>query len=265
MNATISLEHKGSVSILTLNRPEKRNALNDQMMEEMIGAVGEAEERNSRALVITGAGSAFCAGADLEWMGRMQHADYEENRMDSERLARLFRRIRTAQPVTVAAVNGPTIGGAVGMVAACDIALCISDAVFSFGEVRLGIVPAVIGPYVVEKTGASIARFYMLTGFRFSGDRAREIGLVHRVAADRDELSLELNRVLAALKSGGRSAQGHIKDLLDRISGPPSPDLEDYTVDLIAAARVSPEGQEGIRAFFEKRKPDWSEDTDEPV
>ncbi len=265
MYTTISLDHEGSVSRLTLNRPERRNALNDVMMEEMIQAVSEAEGRGSRALILTGAGSAFCAGADLEWMGRMQHADYEENRADSERLARLFRRLRTAKPVTVAAVNGPAIGGAVGVVAACDIAISTADAVFSFGEVRLGIVPAVIGPYIVEKTGASVARYYMLTGFRFSGERARQIGLVHQVVDDRAALEDEVDRVLTALKSGGRNAQHHIKELLDRIGGPPSEEMEQYTVDLIARARVSPEGQEGIRAFFEKRKPAWSEDTDESV
>ncbi len=265
MYTSISLDHKGTISFLTLNRPDKRNALNDVMMEEMIQAVDEAEECGSRALVLTGAGSAFCAGADLEWMGRMQHADYEENRADSERLARLFRRLRMAKPVTVAAVNGPAIGGAVGIVAACDIALCTADAVFSFGEVRIGIVPAVIGPYIVEKTGASFARYYMLTGFRFSGERARQIGLVHGVADDQSALKNEVDHVLTALKSGGRNAQCHIKELLDRIGGPPSDEMEQYTVDLIAKARVSPEGQEGIRAFFEKRKPAWSEDVDESI
>jgi len=262
--ATI-LQHTGDVSRLILNRPEQRNALNDRMMDEMMEALAEVEARDSRVLLITGSGSAFCAGADLNWMAAMKDAGYEENRQDANRLARLFRAVRTAKPVTMAVVNGPAIGGAVGLVAACDIAVAVETAVFSFGEVRLGIVPAVIGPYIVEKTGASAARYFMLTGERFNGKRAREIGLVHRLASDPAALTALADDIVAELQAGGLNAQHQIKALSDRISPPPDPELESYTVDLIAHARVSAEGQEGIRAFLEKRKPQWMEMNDEDI
>lgn len=259
MFETIMLGRQGSVFTCTLNRPDRRNAMDDRMMEEIVAAIDTVEAESGRVLVFTGAGTAFCAGADLNWMARMKDFGLEENEADAARLAVLFRRIRTARPVTVAAVNGPAIGGAVGIVAACDIALAVRSAVFSFGEVRLGIVPAVIGPYIVERTGPSHARYYMLTGERFDGDRAREIGLVHKVVPDADALSRELDTIIGELKAGGQAAQGHIKALLDRIVPPVSADLEAYTIRLIAEARISDEGQEGIAAFFEKRRPGWSE------
>ncbi|NOY22092.1 MAG: enoyl-CoA hydratase/isomerase family protein [Acidobacteria bacterium] len=260
MFQAIELKQKGSVWFLTLNRPEKRNAMDDVMMDEIVRVLRDAERGGVRALVISGAGSAFCAGADLNWMRKMKDYTFEENEADSGRLATLYRALRTARPVTMAVVNGPAIGGAVGIVAACDIALAVKDASFSFGEVHLGIIPAVIGPYIVEKTGISVSRYYMLTGERFDAVRAREIGLVHKVFDSVEALKTGRDKVLSELLSGGTISQRKIKHLMDHIVVPPAQELEALTVRLIAAARVSEEGQEGIRAFFEKRRPSWSED-----
>jgi len=260
MFQTIELKQKDSIWFLNLNRPEKRNAMNDMMMDEIVQVLRQAENDEPRALVISGSGNAFCAGADLNWMQKMKDYSLEENEADSGRLATLYRALRMARPVTVAVVNGPAIGGAVGIVAACDIALAVKEASFSFGEVHLGIIPAVIGPYIVEKTGLSASRYYMLTGERFDAIRAKEIGLVHKVFDSVEELKTGRDKVLAELLSGGATSQRKIKHLMDHIVAPPAKELEELTVRLIAAARVSDEGQEGIRAFFEKRRPSWSED-----
>ncbi len=260
MFQAIELKQSGSVWFLNLNRPEKRNAMNDVMMDEIVQVLRDAELAEIRVLVISGTGSVFCAGADLNWMRKMKDYSLEENEADSARLAKLYRALRTARPVTVAVVNGPAIGGAVGIVAACDIALTVKTAVFSFGEVRLGIIPAVIGPYIVEKTGISVSRYYMLTGERFDAVRAKEIGLVHKVYDSPETLKAGRDEVLRELLSGGTVSQRKIKHLMDHIVAPPEKELEELTIRLIAAARVSEEGQEGIRAFFEKRRPEWSED-----
>ncbi|RLE21291.1 MAG: enoyl-CoA hydratase/isomerase family protein [Acidobacteria bacterium] len=260
MFQAIKLKQQGPVWFLNLNRPEKRNAMDDVMMDEIIQVLLDAERDGVRVLVISGSGSAFCAGADLNWMRKMKDYTLEENERDSARLARLYRALRTARPVTMTVVNGPAIGGAVGIVAASDIALAVKDASFSFGEVRLGIIPAVIGPYIVEKTGVSVSRYYMLTGERFGAARAKEIGLVHKVYESVDALEAGRDEVVRELLSGGVTSQRKIKHLMDHIVAPPTPELEELTVKLIASARVSKEGQEGIRAFFEKRRPSWSED-----
>ncbi len=260
MFQAIELKKAGSVWFLTLNRPEKRNAMNDVMMDEIIQVLRDADREEIRVLVISGAGNTFCAGADLNWMRKMKNFTLEENEADSGRLATLYRTLRTARPVTITVVNGPAIGGAVGLVAASDIALAVKNATFSFGEVRLGIIPAVIGPYIVEKTGVSVSRYYMLTGERFDANRAKEIGLVHKVFDSVDTLKAGRDKILTELLSGGMTSQRKINHLMDHIVTPPSPELEELTVRMIASARVSEEGQEGIRAFFEKRRPSWSED-----
>ncbi len=259
MFETVKLEKRGSVHYLTLNRPEKRNAMNEIMQAEIIMALEEVEAQNGRLCVITGAGSVFCAGADLNWMRKMKDYSFDENISDSKKLALMFRKIREAPFVTVAAVNGHAIGGAVGIISACDIAIAKKGSLFSFGEVKLGIVPAVIAPYIVAKTNQSSARYYMLTGERFGADRALEIGLVHKVF-DENDFNEGLKKTLIQILTGGKRSQKTIKKLLDHISPVPSKEIEDYTVEVIARARISEEGQEGIAAFFEKRKPNWLED-----
>ncbi len=260
MFETVKLEKRGSVHYLILNRPEKRNAMNEVMQAEIIMALEEIEAQNGRLCVITGEGNVFCAGADLNWMRKMKDFSFEENVKDSKKLALMFRKIREVPFITVAAVNGHAIGGAVGIIAACDIAVAKKGSMFSFGEVKLGIVPAVIGPYIVAKTNQSAARYYMLTGERFDADRAYEIGLVHKVF-EQNKFEEGLKNTLIQILTGGKNSQKTIKRLLDHISPVPSKEIEDYTVDVIARARISDEGQEGIAAFFEKRKPRWAEDS----
>jgi len=259
MFETVKLEKKGNVHYLILNRPEKRNAMNETMQAEIMMALEEVELQKGRLCVITGAGSVFCAGADLNWMRKMKDFSFEENLKDSKKLALMFRKIREASFVTVAAVNGHAIGGAVGIISACDMAVAKRGSMFSFGEVKLGIVPAVIAPYIVAKTNQSAARYYMLIGERFDADRAYEVGLVHKVF-DENEFEEGLKKLLKQILTGGKNSQKLIKRLLDHISPVPSKETEDFTVEMIARARISDEGQEGIAAFFEKRKPSWLED-----
>jgi methylglutaconyl-CoA hydratase len=262
MFETIKLEQKKSVFFITLNRPEKRNAMNDTMMSEIVKALNIVEEKDGRAVVFQGEGKGFCAGADLNWMKKMKNYSFDENYKDSNKLAVMFRKIRTVNAVTVACAHGPSIGGAVGIIAACDIAIGTKDAVFSFGEVKLGIVPAVIGPYILARTSNTYARYFMLTGERFNGEKAKEIGLLHNVYNNKEELEKGLHYTLKLLLSGGKQAQRKIKKLLDTMTPPPEKLLEDYTTFLIAEARMSKEGQEGISAFFDKRKASWTEEWD---
>lgn len=259
MYKTIKLEQIKDVFFLKLNRPEKRNAMNDLMMSEIVDALCEVEKKDGRAVVFSGEGKAFCAGADLNWMLKMKDYTFDENYEDSNKLAIMFRKIRTMKAVTVACAHGPSIGGAVGIIAACDIAIGKKDAIFSFGEVKLGIVPAVIGPYILARTSNTHARYFMLTGERFDGEKAKEIGLLHKVYETDEELKTGLNNILKLLLAGGKQSQRKIKKLLDTMTPPPAKLLEDYTTFLIAEARMSEEGKEGIKAFFEKRKASWLE------
>jgi methylglutaconyl-CoA hydratase len=251
-------ERDGGILRLTLNRPDVRNAFD----EELIAALAEAGRQAAgdptvRAVVLSGRGKAFCAGADLTWMSKAVAYTREENRRDAEDLARMLETLDTLPMPLIGRVHGAALGGGAGLVAVCDIVVASEGATFGFTEVKLGIIPAVISPYVIHKIGPSAARELFLTGARFSARRARRIGLAHDVVSESDlddTVEAHLNELLTA----GPGAIAAAKALIREISGSRSADVIGQTTTRIADQRVSAEGQEGMRAFLEKRKANWT-------
>ncbi|GBD43674.1 Enoyl-CoA-hydratase [bacterium HR40] len=258
----LRLEREGSVARLVMDRPAVHNAFD----ERLVAALTEALERLAvedavRCVVITGAGRSFSAGADLDWMRRTAAYGFAENIEDARRLARMLAVLDQLPKPTVAMVNGAAIGGGTGIVAACDVAIAARRAVFAFSEVRLGLVPAVISPYVVRAIGARAARRYFLTGERFSAEEARRIGLVHEVVDD-DALANRTCELVNALLAGGPEALAEAKALVGTVAGREGSLVAETTARILAERRASREGQEGVLAFLEKRRPGWRGDGD---
>lgn len=249
-------ERNGPVLRLVLNRPEKHNAFDEVQIEALTQAIDEAENDASvRVLVLAANGKSFSAGADLEWMRRMAAFSEEENLADANRLALLLQRLNFIPKPTIAAVQGAAVGGGVGLVAACDIAIGTAQAVFGLTEVRIGLIPATISPYVVQAIGERAARRYFLTGERFDAATAHELGLLNEVAED---LEAAVARYGDMLLQGGPEAQGATKKLIRRVGrGPINAAMIEDTAARIAKVRAGGEAREGIAAFFEKRKPNW--------
>jgi methylglutaconyl-CoA hydratase len=250
----------GPVARVTLNRPQLHNAFDEALiagLAQTFQALGEDEA--VRAVVLTGAGKSFSAGADLNWMKRAAGYDEEQNRADARALELMLRTIDDCPKPVVAMVQGAAIGGGLGLVAACDVAIAGEAARFATSEVRLGIVPAVISPFVVRAIGARQARRYFLTAERFGAEEARRIGLVHEVAPTA-ELENRVAAVLAEILRGGPEALASAKQLVRLVETMPQGGsiLAEATVGMIAERRASPEGKEGIAAFLEKRKPAWA-------
>jgi methylglutaconyl-CoA hydratase len=246
------------VATITLNRADVHNAFNAELIAELTAALDDLAADPPRVLVLTGAGKSFSAGADLDWMRGMAEAGEADNRADAERLGAMFRKLDGLPCPTVARVNGPAFGGGVGLVSCCDIAIAAESARFGLTEVRLGLIPATIAPFVIARIGATNARRYMLTGERFDAAHALEIGLVHE-CCEREELGECFESVVDALLAGGPHAVAECKQLIRRVAGfegGPA-ELDAITADWIARLRVSEEGQEGLRAFLDKRKPEW--------
>jgi methylglutaconyl-CoA hydratase len=242
----LRIERDGPFLRVNLARPERRNAFDGALIAELREAF--ADVGDARAVVLAGDGESFCAGADVEWMRSSIDLSYEENVQDARRLRQMLETIDECPAPVVVRVHGHALGGGLGLVACADIAVSSSDAQYAFSEVKLGIVPSVISPFALAKIGPSAARRYFVTGERFGADVALRIGLVHEVDDDVDDA---LGRVLDDLLSAGREAARQAKRLvLDR------PDAL-ATERRIAERRTSDEGQEGLRAFLEKRKPDW--------
>lgn len=247
---------KLGVATLTLNRPDKRNAFDDRSISTMTELVEEVNQRAEiRLLVLTGSGQSFSSGADLSWMKAMAQFDEEANVADAKRLARLMRGVADLTKPTVAKVNGDAFGGAVGLVCCCDIAFASHNARFAFSEVALGLAPAVISPHVVDAIGVRMARRYFLTAERFDAKQALAMGLVHEVV-EASQLSASVDRCIETLLAGGPAAQTACKRLLRRLDSEPD-QVDSITAQTIAELRVSPEGQEGLAAFLEKRRPAW--------
>lgn len=248
------------VAWVTLTRPEVHNAFDDTLIAELSTVLGGfASDERVRAVVLGAQGRSFSAGADLNWMQRMAGYSERENLDDARALVDLMRTLYELPKPTLALVQGPTYGGGVGLVACCDIAIAAETANFCFSEVRLGLIPAAIGPYVIAAIGERAARRYFLTAETFSAREALRIGLVHDVVPD-EALRDIGRRVIKALLRGGPNAQVAAKDLILTISGRPLDDLAEETAKRIARLRVSEEGREGIAAFLEKRKPGWLKD-----
>ena len=253
---------EGSVEHLTLNRPDVRNAFNEAMVDELSEwAISRHADLGVRAAVLRGAGRVFSAGGDLSWMARTAEYTRAENLRDADALARMYSRLDTLPFPLVGCVHGAALGGGSGLAAVCDIVIAARDASFGFTEVRLGIVPAVISPFVVAKVGPSAARELFLTGARFSAERAREIGLVHAVV-EPDALDDEVRRVVDAILASGPQAVAAAKALIRRVAAGPSAEASALAAEVLADARVSAEGQEGLRAFLGKRRAAWREDSD---
>ena len=245
------------VARLWLSRPEVRNAFDGQMVTELRTVLDELAASDSvRVVVLGGRGQVFCAGADLEWMKKLAGFGREENLAEARDMADLFFALASSPKPVVARVQGAALGGGAGLVAACDIAVAAEGTRFGFPEVRLGLIPAVISPYVLARIGESAARELFLTGERFEADKAREIGLVRAVVPEPDLDAAVDGRVHELLQAGPR-AVAEAKALLRAVGGRGVDDVRQETVDRIAAVRASPEGQEGLRSFLEKRKPDW--------
>jgi methylglutaconyl-CoA hydratase len=247
----------GPVAHVLLDRPEVRNAFDASTVRELRDAFAAASARDDvRVIVLAGRGSVFCAGADLEWMKEAAAFSREENLADARALFDLFETIDRSPKAVVAAVQGAALGGGAGLVAVADLAVAGEGAKFGFTEVRLGLVPAVIAPYVVRKVGLSVARELFLTGERFSAQRAAAIGLVHRVVKLDDLDDAVDDRVRELLRSAP-GAVAAAKALLRGVTDRPVDSLGELVCEKLAERRASEEGQAGIRAFLDKRKPPW--------
>lgn len=250
----------GAVARLRLNRPDLHNAFDAQVIAALTGALDAvARDPDVRVVVLEGEGASFSAGADLNWMRGMAGASEEENRGDSLALARLMRSLDELPKPTIARVHGAAFGGGVGLVACCDIAIATPNARFGLTESRLGLLPAVISPYVIAAIGPREARRWFATAEMFDAATAHRIGLVHEVAADADALDAAVGRQVDLLLKAGPVAAASAKALVRRVAADADRDrLDAENAALIAGLRVSPEGQEGLTAFLDKRAPAWS-------
>lgn len=252
---TLLVEERDGVVAVTLNRPEVHNAFNDELIAEAIELFDSLATSSARALVLRGSGANFCAGADLNWMARMVSYTREENVRDSAKLAKMYAVINECPLPIVGRIQGAAIGGGVGLVAVCDVAICAPESKFGLSEVKLGILPAVISPYVIAKIGETHARALFLTGERFDAERALRIGLVHHVAED---LDAAVDETLKQLRTSGPEAVRECKKLIAHVAHSEPAEAVPYTIEAIAARRVSEEGQGGMQAFLKKEKPPWA-------
>lgn len=254
----LSIERRGAVEYVTLNRPDVRNAFNEHVIADLTNWANVAHrDPNLRAVVFAGAGKVFSAGADAGWMARMAGYSQDDNIKDARAAAQMFLAINTVPAIVIGRIHGAALGGGSGLAAVCDIVVADDAAIFGFTETKLGILPAMISPYVLQKIGASAARELFLTGMRFGAAKAKEIGLAHRVVplAQLDEAVASY--VTEAL-SAAPTAVARSKGLIPRVLGRAPGDVIDITAEAIAAQRVSPEGQEGLNAFLNKRTPSWT-------
>lgn len=255
-NHLVAIE--GGVARVTLNRPAVHNALDDKLIADLRATLeGLAADAAVRLVMLTGQGASFCAGGDLAWMRRTADYTFEQNLADAMMLARLLHTLNTMPQPTVALVNGPAYGGGVGLVACCDIAIAVETAKFSLSEVRLGLIPATISPYVVRKIGESNARRYFLTAEVFEAADAGRMGLVHEIvpATGMDDAA---QWFIKRLREGGPRSQAAAKQLIARVAGAPIDEgLMADTAERIASQRASAEGKEGTEAFLAKRPPAW--------
>ena len=255
---TIEVSIRDRVARVALNRPDVRNAFNEVMIEDLIRVLEKVERDDAvRVFVLTGKGTAFCSGADLNWMKKMKGFTVEENYRDAMRLAELMFKLYNLPKPTIARVNGASIGGSNGLVAACDIVIASHRAEFSLSEVKIGLVPACIGPYLVKRIGEAACRDLFLTGERISADQAKNLGLVNDVVTH-ENLDARLEEKAGNLLTSGPHALAVSKELLSRVGAMPLAEAREYTARMIADLRCGQEAQEGMTAFLEKRKPRWS-------
>ena len=263
MNTLTCSTDKRGVLTLCMNRPEVHNAFDAEMIRELTAALKAANQNDAvRMVVITATGSCFSAGADINWMRSLVNASRDENERDALRLAELVRELNYLSKPTLARINGAAFGGGVGLIAACDITIAVDSARFGLTEARLGLVPAVISPYVVRCIGEAHARRYFLSAERFDSQRAYDIGLIQQSVSS-EMLDQAVENTIQEVLKGGPEAVSHCKHLVFEIAGHNADTqkiIDEQTASLIARLRVSREGQEGLAAFLGKRKPDWIKD-----
>ena len=258
-NAPVTQELAGSVLTVTLNRPDLHNAMNPAIVAALTDIFNDLPARDDvRAVVLTGRGRSFCAGADLAAMRTAADYTFDQNVADGRAIFDLMLAIDRCPRPVVGRVNGPAIGGGAGLVSCCDIVVAVERAVFAFSEARLGIVPAVISPFVLAKIGPSAARELFLTGERFDARRAQAIGLVHHIVAE-EALDAAVAERVGQLLQAAPGAQTTVKELIHTVAFRPKESTRDYTAETIARRRASDEGREGMSAFLEKRQPKWQE------
>jgi len=260
MTDIVRIDRDGGLARIVLNRPERNNAFDEALILELTQAFdGIAGNSDVSTVVVQGEGKSFCAGADINWMKKAAGYSREENIRDAQPLARMLAALDRMPQTTIARVQGPVYGGGVGLVAACDIAIATTEATFCLSEVRLGLVPAVISPYVVRAMGVRHARRYFQTAEAFPAAEAARIALVHEVVAA-DAIDARIAALIAQLKTGAPAARAAAKTLVGTVAGRPIDDaVLSETAQLIAEMRAKPEAREGLSAFLEKRKPSWNQ------
>ena len=257
---TICIEKNADIATISLNRPEIHNAMNEKLMKDLTKVFHEISKDDAiRIIVLTGKGSSFCAGADLNWMKSMVNYSKAENMRDSRLLLDLYESIYQCPKPVIAKVNGHAFGGGIGLFAVCDITFAIPGCKFAFSETKLGIIPSVISTYIYRRINAvaSVRRLF-ITGERFNSEYANQIGLIDFVVNE-DEIDEKIQKYITILRSSGPKSIIEVKNLINEYEKLPIDKYKEYTVEKIAELRVSTEGQEGINAFLEKRKSEWSE------
>jgi len=256
---TIEFSIQEKIASINLNRPEVRNAFNDTMIKEFTEILDklDTKEEDIRALILRGNGKVFSAGADLNWMKSMMNYTHEENVEDSKQLYQLFEKIYNLSMPVVTLVHGASIGGANGIIAASDIVLAENETQFRFSEVKIGLVPATIAPFVVQRTGNPAAKYYMLTGSKFTSKDALRIGLINS-AGNKESIDTELDLLIKEFQKNSPEAVRETKKLLNKINQHMfDATVKDLSIETISNARISEDGQEGMKAFLEKREPYW--------
>lgn len=259
MSETILSEIDQCVGIITLNRPERHNAFDDALLHDLTIALVEMDiNPGVRVVVLSSTGKSFCAGGDVNWMERSADYSQDETRRDAADLANLMFTLCNLGKPTVARVQGPAYGGGVGLIAACDIAIASFDAMFALTEVKLGIIPAVISPYIIAALGERAARRYMLTAERFSAAEAYRLGLLHEIVPGEEQLDDAIGEIVEALLNNGPRALAECKALIKAVANRPiTSEVVNDTSARIARVRASAEGREGMAAFLAKRTPSW--------
>jgi len=258
MTKFVEQEIKENVAHVTLNRPEIHNAFNDQMVEELTNIFSKLDEvADIRAVILKAKGKSFCAGGDLNWMKSTLNYSYNENIEDAMKLANMFKVINKCSKPVIGRIQGTAIGGGVGLVSVCDITVALEGALFALSEVKIGLVPAVISPFVMSKLIPGEARRYFLTSERFSAQEAKRIGLISEVVSKEEMLDKKIDEWINAIKSGGPEAVSMCKKMVRDVANVNLDNTLKLMAENIADRRVSKEGQEGMKAFLEKRKPTW--------
>jgi methylglutaconyl-CoA hydratase len=254
---SLLVEHRHGVAWISLNRPEVHNAFDETLIADLTTAfVNAAGDDAIRAVVLRALGKSFSAGADLNWMKRMAAFSEAENLADAKKLATLLKTIDTCPKPVIARVHGNAFAGAIGLIACCDLAVAVTEAEFAVTEVRLGLIPAVISPYLIRAMGARQARRWFLTAERFSAEQALAMNLVHEVVAA-DQLDACVDHWIDAVRRAGPNALKAAKELVAAVDLAPGPAIIEDTAKRIAAIRAGAEGKDGVAAFLEKRKPGW--------